>query len=83
MQIKVVPGASREGIAGWLGERLKVRVAAPAQGGRANQAVCALLAEAIGVPVRHVGISAGHASPEKTVEIAGVSLELVAARLPE
>ena len=46
IRVKVVPGASRAGIAGVLGDRLKVRVSAPAEGGRANKAVCAVIAAA-------------------------------------
>ncbi len=34
--IKVVPASSRDCIAGWLGETLKVRVRAPAECGKAN-----------------------------------------------
>lgn len=37
--LKVIPGASREGIAGWLGDTLKVRVTALPEGGKANRAV--------------------------------------------
>jgi len=42
--IKVVPNASREGIIGWLGEDLKIRVSQPPEAGRANERVCELLA---------------------------------------
>ncbi|MBA3345187.1 MAG: DUF167 domain-containing protein [Gemmatimonadales bacterium] len=45
-----MPASSRDCIAGWLGDVLKVRASAPAGGGQANSAVEALLAEALGVP---------------------------------
>lgn len=67
--LKVVPGASRSAIAGRLGDRLKVRVAAPPEDGKANRAVCALVAEWLGVPERAVTVVAGASSPEKTVRI--------------
>lgn len=73
--VKVVPGAKRDEIVGRLGERLKVRVAAPPEGGRANLAVCALIAAALGVAPRQVRVVAGHGRPEKVVEIEGVSDE--------
>lgn len=73
LRIKVVPGSSREAIAGRLGDRLKVRVSAPPEAGAANEAVCRLLAEALGVRARDVRITAGHTRPEKTLEIDGVT----------
>lgn len=82
IRLKVVPGSSRSAIAGWLGERLKVRVAAPPEAGKANEAVRRLLAEALGVPPRQVAIIAGESTPEKTVLISGVSADQVAQRLP-
>ncbi|MCC6229570.1 MAG: DUF167 domain-containing protein [Phycisphaerales bacterium] len=72
LRVKVVPGSSREAIAGRLGDRLKVRVSAPPEAGAANQAVCRLIADALGVRARDVRISAGHTRPEKTLEIDGV-----------
>jgi uncharacterized protein (TIGR00251 family) len=66
-----VPGASRSGIAGVLGDRLKVRVASPPEGGKANREVVRLLAEWL--DVRDVEIVAGLSSAEKTVRISGVS----------
>jgi len=70
LAVKVVPGASRDGIAGWLGDTLKVRVTAPAERGKANTAVEALLADALGVSRHCVRIASGTASPRKVVEIA-------------
>lgn len=69
LRLKVVPGASRSAIAGMLGDRLKVRVAAPPEAGRANRAVRALLAEWLGLPERSVTLVAGAASAEKTVRV--------------
>lgn len=79
----MVPGASRSGIAGWLGDSLKVRVAAPAEGGRANAAVEALLATALTVPREQVTIVSGYASPRKIVEISTLSRAEVLARLQD
>jgi len=70
LRIKVVPGSSRSAIAGPLGDRLKIRVAAPAEGGKANRAVIALLKEWLGA--RDVEIVAGHAHAEKTVRVLGL-----------
>ena len=78
-----MPGASRDGIAGWLGETLKVRVTAPAERGRANAAVEALLAGALGVPKDCVRIFAGAASARKVVLISGLSASEVRCRLSQ
>lgn len=79
--VKAVPGASRDTIAGPLGDRLKVRVAAPPEGGKANKAIEALLAEACGVPPRNVTVVSGHSRPEKTIEIRGIDASTARARL--
>ena len=71
--VKVVPGASRDSVAGPYGDALKVRVAAPPEAGAANAAVVRLLAGALGVPVANVGIVQGHATPRKRVRVVGVT----------
>ncbi len=75
IQVKVVPGASRSRIIGWLGDHLKVAVAAPPEGGKANKAVCHLLADALGVKTQDVQVVAGPGSPRKKVFVARVSVE--------
>lgn len=70
--LKVVPRAASDDIVGWTGDVLKVRVTAPPQDGRANAAVEALLAEALGVKKRAVSIVTGHASAHKRVRIEGL-----------
>lgn len=79
--VKVVPGSRREEIVGWLGDRLKVKVAAPPEDGRANEALCRLIAQTLGVGVRSAQVVSGHSRPEKTVRIEGVSAALVVSRL--
>lgn len=80
--VKAVPGARRDEVVGRLGERLKVRVSAPAEDGRANAAICALLARELGVPARAVSVVRGASSPEKTVRIEGVAAGVINARWP-
>lgn len=80
--IKVIPGASRDAIAGWLGDALKVRVTAPPERGKANAAVEKTVAGALGIPRKCVRIVAGATSAKKTLEIDGLSEAEVRARLP-
>lgn len=81
LAIKVVPGSSRDRIAGALGDALKIAVAAPPEKGKANDAVIALLAEVLGVKRNAVTIVAGHTQPRKTIRIAGVAADDVRHRL--
>lgn len=71
LRIKVVPGASRSQIAGPLGNRLKVRVAAAPEGGKANRAIIDLLATWLGTA--QVELIAGHGHAEKTVLVRGAA----------
>lgn len=77
--VKAVPGAKRDEVAGVLGERLKVRVSAPPEGGKANEAICRVVAEALsgGVRARDVEVVRGHTSAEKTLRIRGVNADSV------
>jgi uncharacterized protein YggU (UPF0235/DUF167 family) len=77
----VIPGASRTGIVGWLGGTLKVRVTAVAERGKANTAVEALIADALGVARECVRVTAGRTSPHKTLEIIGLSESEIHRRL--
>ncbi len=81
IRVKAVPGASREEIVGPLGDRLKVRVSAPPEGGRANKAVCALIARALGVKPIQVSIEAGRSSARKTVRVENCDVATAEAKL--
>ena len=69
IRVKAVPGSSRDRLAGALGDRLKVCVAAPPEGGKANAAIGAMLAEALGVPERSVVLRAGGTTPLKVFAV--------------
>jgi uncharacterized protein len=79
--IKVVPASSRNCIAGWLGDTLKVRVTAPPERGKANAAVEATIAEALGISIASARVIQGRTSPRKIVEILGLSEAEVYRRL--
>ena len=67
------PGAKRSEFAGRHGERVKVRLAAPAVEGKANAALIEFLAEYFDVPRRNVSIVSGVRSRAKRVAIEGVA----------
>ncbi|MGI9110585.1 MAG: DUF167 domain-containing protein [Opitutales bacterium] len=81
LKVKAVPGASRSEIVGRLGEALKVRVAAPPEGGKANREILELLAARLGLPAAGVTLVSGAASPAKVVELRGFTAEQAWARL--
>lgn len=57
---------------------IKVSVTAPAQDGRANEALLQLLAKAWRLPRRDLSIVVGAASRSKTVRVAGDPHQLIA-----
>ena len=61
---------------------LRARVAAPAVGGAANQALLYLLADELGIGRRSVRLVAGAAGRQKLVVVDGVETEAVVARWP-
>ncbi|HEY2428046.1 MAG TPA: DUF167 domain-containing protein [Acidimicrobiales bacterium] len=73
LRVHVQPGAGRTAVMGRHGDALKVKVAAPPEGGRANDAVTRLLAETLGVPVASVRLESGEKSRDKRLRIVGVS----------
>jgi len=73
--VKVVPGSSRDRIAGVLGDALKITTAAPPEKGKANAAVREILAEALGVDKRDVELVAGQANPRKELRVARMTAE--------
>ncbi len=87
LAVRVTPRAAREGIEGVRTDAagqawLVVRVTAPAEGGRANAAVAALLARALGVAKSRIRLVRGAAARTKWLRIEG-DAAAVARRLAE
>lgn len=72
LEIYLQPGASSDKIIGPHGDALKVAVSAPPEKGKANKALCRLLADELGVAKNCVNIVRGGASRRKQVSVAGV-----------
>jgi uncharacterized protein (TIGR00251 family) len=81
LRLHVQPGAGRTAVVGRHGDALKVRVAAPPQGGRANDACAALLAGVLGVSQSAVELTSGAESRSKRFRIDGLDAEDVRRRL--
>jgi uncharacterized protein (TIGR00251 family) len=67
--IRVTPRASTNAVAGERDGALLIRVTAPPVEGKANEAVIALLAEALGVPRVSVRLERGAAARTKRVSV--------------
>jgi uncharacterized protein (TIGR00251 family) len=81
ISVRVSPGARRTEVVGRHGGGWRVRVAAPPERGRANEALIEHLANVLGVPRGAVRIVAGPSSRDKIVEIDGLSAAEVEAAL--
>lgn len=82
LAVRVHPGARRAGLVGFLADgTLKLEVPEPPAGGRANRAVEALLADALGIARGRVTVVRGQGSRTKTVGIEGLDGDEVRRRL--
>jgi uncharacterized protein len=69
----VSAGARRTELAGRHGDGWKARVGAPAERGRANEALVRLVAEALGVHRSDVTVAAGRSARSKVLDVAGLA----------
>jgi uncharacterized protein (TIGR00251 family) len=74
LSVQVQPGARVTEVVGRHGDALKVRVAAPATGGRANEAVLALVAEEFGLAQRDVELMSGPSSRRKRIRLGDLTM---------
>jgi uncharacterized protein len=70
LDIKAVPRSRTAEVSDVMANGvLKVKVTAAPEKGRANEEICATLAEYLEVPKRNVELIHGHSSPQKRVRI--------------
>jgi uncharacterized protein (TIGR00251 family) len=70
LSVRAQPGAKKTEIAGDYNGAVKIKLAAPPVDGKANEALCRFVAEALGVPKSAVSIKSGASSRDKVVVIA-------------
>ncbi|MEY2405261.1 MAG: uncharacterized protein QOJ67_2184 [Acidimicrobiaceae bacterium] len=83
LAVHAQPGAGRTQITGRFGEALKVRVAAPPEQGRANEALAKALADGFGVETKAVSLVSGETSRTKRFRIIGMEEDDFVRRLDE
>jgi uncharacterized protein (TIGR00251 family) len=81
LEVRVIPRASKPGIAGTRDGALLVRLQSPPVEGAANAELIQILAKVLHVPRGSISIVAGERSRQKRVRIEGVSEDYVNTRL--
>lgn len=76
-KVKVQPRASKNQLAGKMGDAIKIRITAPPVDGEANKGVIEFLARLFKVREKDVAIISGLSSRAKIVEISGVTVSEV------
>jgi uncharacterized protein len=83
LRLRVSPGARRSELVGRHGDGWKVRVTAPPEDSRANDAVLDLLAQRLDLPRRSLSIVSGQTAREKVVRMEGIDRAETERRLEE
>ena len=81
LSVRVQPRASRNEVAGLVGETLKIKLTAPPVEGAANEACLDFLAKLLDLAPSRLAITQGERSRNKVVRITGLTQEEVHARL--
>ena len=79
--IRLQPRSKRSEVVGERAGALVVRVTAPPVDGKANAALCALVADAAGVPPSRVQVVRGQTARDKVVRVDGAEEAAVRAAL--
>jgi uncharacterized protein (TIGR00251 family) len=81
IDVRVIPRASKSGIAGMRGDAVLVRLHAAPVEGAANAELIEVLADALDVPKRAVSIVAGERGRQKRVRVEGLTLDFIRSKL--
>jgi uncharacterized protein (TIGR00251 family) len=81
LSVKVVPGASRDRVAGRYADGIKVQTSAPPEAGKANAAVTKILAQFLTLKPAQVELISAPANPRKQFRISGLTPTQLAEKL--
>ena len=81
LRLQISAGAKTDKVMGVQSDRLKIKIAAPPEKGKANKALCNFLARELGIPKASIDIIQGKTSPKKDVFIEACSCKKAATLL--
>lgn len=81
VSVRVVPRSTKEGVAGFEGGVVRIRLNAPPVEGQANEALVRFLAKALGIPKSRIALVAGGKGRNKIVRVDGITREALLAGL--
>lgn len=81
LKVRVSPRARSDMVVGWMEDVLRVRVKAPPERGKANDAVVRFIASTLGLPTAQVTLRRGGGSRNKLLYIDGMTEDEVRRRL--
>jgi uncharacterized protein len=81
LTIRVVPRASKPGLAGTRNGEYLIRLSAPPVEGAANAELIQLLSTVLDIPKRNISIVSGERSRTKRVEVTGIDADVIRRRL--
>ena len=81
VSVRVVPRSSREGVAGFEGGVVRIRLNAPPVEGKGNEALVRFLAKTVGVPKSRITLVTGEKGRNKIVRVDGITREALMAAL--
>ena len=77
LKLRVIPNAKRSEVVGEYGEAIKLKIAARAVDGKANEALLEFVADQLHVSRRTLELVSGDKSRDKTIAVEGLDLSTV------
>lgn len=74
IQVKIIPNSCKNCIVGWQGKFLKIRIKAPPEKGKANNALIEFLSRELSISKKDISILSGHTFCNKLIKIDGKDL---------
>lgn len=81
LNVKVIPNSAKNQIVAWFDGRLKLKVTAQPEKGRANKAVIKLLSQSLGLSAQNIKLLSGDTHSLKVFELSMLSQEQLHQRI--